>query len=64
MIRCTVKQNQMGHLTVTFDDHPGLSLYLQIDTDIAAFIDHCGATDDSDPEDITRCPDEYLGVAA
>jgi hypothetical protein len=60
MITCTVEQNRMGHLTVTFTD--GKDLYIQGEADIIAFVSNCGGNIE-DPEDITQCPDDYYDVA-
>lgn len=74
MISCTVEENKMGHLIVTFPS--GKTLYLQVDYDIAAFAVACGLVkaapdwngmpsnlgndwDDCYFEDIHECPEEY-----
>ena len=78
MVKCTVEQNRMGHLTVTFEN--GKSLYLQSDYDVASFGVNCGflpAPNDWDgqpsslPEEwscedfdsIEECPEEYEEIA-
>ena len=74
MVNCTVVENKMGHITVTFPS--GKSLYLQADDDIAAFAVASGLIkaapdwdglpsnlgiewDDCYLEDIHECPEEY-----
>jgi hypothetical protein len=74
MISCTVKENRMGHLTVTFDN--GKSIYLQSDYERAQFGVDCLRIPapkewDGQPsnlpenwweidwEDITQCPEYY-----
>jgi len=78
MIKCSVEENNMGHLTVTFEN--GKSIYLQSDYDRAAFAVQCGlvvAPDDWDGlpsnlpdewwevdfEDITECLEDYETIA-
>jgi hypothetical protein len=73
LIRCTVRADRIGNLTVTFPDHPGRSLFMQFDHEQMAFASACGLVGpeeegypgwtDCDPEDITECPDDYLAVA-
>ena len=74
MVKCTVDENKMGHLTVVFSDNK--SIYLQSDYDRSAFLVACGvvvAPDnwdgqpenlpsewwEVDAEDVTECPDDY-----
>ena len=78
MIKCTVEENRMGHLTISFEN--GKSIYLQSDIDIANFVVNCGmvkAPDDwdglptslsdnwweTDFEDITECLEDYERMA-
>lgn len=78
MIKCTVEENSMGHLTVSFEN--GQSIYLQSDTDRANFIVQAGlvkAPDDwdgcpleldygwwnADTESITECMEDYERIA-
>ena len=74
MISCTVEENRMGHLTVSFDN--GKSLYIQTDYGRAAFGVSCGVVNtpgdwDGQPSNlsgnwwdidwgyITSCSEEY-----
>ena len=78
MIKCTVEEDSMGHLTVSFEN--GKSIYLQGDVDRANFIVQCGlfkAPDDwdgcptsldgdwwdVDTESITECLEDYERIA-
>ena len=75
MINCTVEENRMGHLTVTFEN--GKSIYLQEEQRRAEFGVSCGlvkAPDnwdgqssnlpdswwEKDFESITKCPSYYI----
>ncbi len=78
MIKCTVEENRMGHLTVSFDN--GKSIYLQDDVDRASFAVQHGLVEapedwdgltsklpdgwwESDFESITECMEYYERIA-
>ena len=51
MARCTVIENKIGHLTISFSD--GTDFYLQTDYDIATFAFNCG---------LLKAPDNWTGT--
>jgi len=77
MLNCTVIENKMGHLTVTFDDNR--DIYLQSDYERCQFGVACGAIKaprgwygvpnhlirwwEEDFEAITQCPEYYIHSA-
>ncbi len=78
MINCTVEENKMGHLTVTFADFR--TIYLQSWNERAQFGVACGIIKapenwsgvshhlpdewwEKDFEAITQCPDYYINSA-